>query len=284
VAAAGPALAGGPDGLRVSLPVDEKLTSSTRRDGRIYLVDAPTPVPVLLAGAFQDAGLAGAPGVDLLGSGVVPVRTAATATVLPRLGASGVVVDLDYADRLVDDGGGPVVAQVWLAAGAPPSIVHKLGAAGLRVTGDETIAGRQARYGESGPVIALRFQLLGAALAVVLSAAGLVLVAAVERGPRADELTALRGQGLTRRAARSVAFGGYAWLVGTAVLAGLLVAPVDRLVAGAALPLFVDGWQVLPPPARPWPGGLLVAALLVVVVLGATAAFAGQQLIRRVSR
>jgi hypothetical protein len=284
VSAAGPVLAGGPDGLRVSLPADEKLSSDTRLDGQIYLVDAPTPVPVLLAGGLRDAGLTGAPGVDLFGSAVVPVRPAARAAVLPRLGASGVVVDLDYADRLVGDGGGAVVPQVWLAAGAPTSIVDGLVAAGLRVTGDETVAGRQARYGESGPAIALRFQLLGAALAVILAAAGLVLVAAVERGPRADELAALRAQGLTGRAARAVAFGGYAWLAGGALLAGLLVAPVDRLVSGAGLPLFVDGWRVLPPPARLRPGALLVAAALAAVVLGATAALASARLIRRVSR
>jgi hypothetical protein len=54
---------------------------------------------------------------------------------------------------------------VWLAPGAPSSIVDRLGAAGLYVVGDDTIGRRQERYGDSGPAAALRFQLLGAALA-----------------------------------------------------------------------------------------------------------------------
>ncbi|GAA5182312.1 hypothetical protein GCM10023322_19040 [Rugosimonospora acidiphila] len=284
--AAGPVLAGAPGGLRISLPSDQQLTDLTQPNGQVYLVDAPTPVPVLLAGKLKDAGLAGDPVVDLFGSDSVPIRVAGRADVLPRLGASGALVDLDYADRLVDDGGGPVVSEVWLAPGAPASIVDRLRSAGLRVTGDDTISGRQARYGQEGTAIALRFQLLGAALAVILAAAGLVLAAAVERGPRSDELAALRTQGLTHRVARAVAFGGYAWLAGAALLAGLVVAPVDRLVtgAGAALPLFTDGWHVLPPPALLRPGGLLVAAALAAVLLGATAALGGRQLIRRVTR
>jgi hypothetical protein len=283
-AAVGPVLASGPDGLRVTLPVGDAATPTTRLDGQIYLVDAPTPVPVVLAGPLRNAGLAGNPGVDLFGSEVVPIRVAGGAPVLPRLGSSGALVDLDYADRLVDDGGGPVTAQVWLAAGTPSSIVDKLGAAGLHVVGDDTIDRRAGRYGDSGPVEALRFQLLGAALAVALSAAGLVQAAAVERGPRAEELVALRGQGLSGPAARAVAFGGYGWLVGAALLTGLIVAPVDRMVTGATLPLFVDGWQVLPPPALLRPVGLLVAAVVTVAVLGATAAVVGHQLIRRVYR
>ncbi|HEY2669217.1 MAG TPA: FtsX-like permease family protein [Rugosimonospora sp.] len=283
-AAVGPVLASGPDGLRVTLPVGDAATPTTRLDGQVYVVDAPTPVPVLLAGPLRDAGLAGNPGVDLFGSEVVPIRVAARAPVLPRLGASGALVDLDYADRLVDDGGGPVTAQVWLAAGTPSSIVDKLGAAGLHVVGDDTIDRRDGRYGDSGPVEALRFQLLGAVLAVALSAAGLVQAAAVERGPRAEELVALRGQGLCVPAARAVAFGGYGWLVGAALLTGLIVAPVDRMVTGATLPLFVDGWQVLPSPALLRPGGLLVAAVVTVAVLGATAVVVGRQLIRRVYR
>ncbi len=283
-AAAGPVLASGPDGLRVSLPAGDAITSSTQLDGQIYLVDAPDPVPVLLAGRLREAGLAGNPGVDLFGSEVIPIRVAASAPVLPRLGTSGALVDLDYADRLVDDGGGAVTAQVWLAPGAPSSIVDRFGAAGLYVVGDDTIGRRQERYGDSGPAAALRFQLLGAALAVVLAAAGVVQLAAVERGPRSEELAALREQGLPVPAARAVAFGGYGWLAGAALLTGLLVAPVDRLVTGATVPLFVDGWTVLPPPALLRPGALLVAAAASVAVLGATAAAVGHRLTRRVYR
>jgi putative ABC transport system permease protein len=111
-----------------------------------------------------------------------------------------------------------------------------------------------------------------------------VLVAAVERELRAEELIALRHQGLSAPAARYVAFGGYAWLTGAALLVGLLVAPVDRLVTGTILPLFGDEWRVLPPPPLIGPGVLLVAAAYSVALLGAAAGFAGYRLARRVAR
>ncbi|NJC72066.1 ABC transporter permease [Planosporangium thailandense] len=280
----GPVLHSDPSGLHVTLPAGDSFTDGVRRDGQILLVDAPTPVPVVLAGQLRDAGLVGEPAVGLFASTAVPVRVAAQVPVLPRLGRAGALVDLDYADRLVDDGNGPRVSQVWLAAGTPAAVVDRLRAAGLRVLEDETVGGRAARYAGSGPVAALRFQLLGAVLAVILAGAGVVLVAAVERDPRAEELTALRHQGLPARAARASAFDGYAWLTGAALLAGLLVAPVDRLVTGAVLPLFSDDWRVLPPPPLLGPGALLVAVGCAVVLIGAAAGFAGYQLARRVSR
>lgn len=280
----GPLLSTDPTGLRIALPTADRFTDRTRRDGQVLLVDAPTPVPVVLAGQLRDAGLLGDPTVDLLAATAVPIRVAAQVPVLPRLGRAGALVDLDYADRLAADGGGPRLSQVWLADGAPPAIVDRLRAAGLRMLGDETVGARQARYAASGPAAALRFQLLGAALAVVLAAASVVLVAAVEREPRAEELAALRHQGLASPAARSVAFGGYAWLTGAATLTGLLVAPVDRLVTGAILPLFTDDWRVLPPPGLLRAGAWAVAAAATVVVLGSAAGLAGYRLARRVVR
>ncbi|HEX6499691.1 MAG TPA: ABC transporter permease [Micromonosporaceae bacterium] len=280
----GPLLSSDPDGLRVALPRADRYTGSTRRDGQILLVDAPTPVPVALAGHLGNTGLLGDPQVDLFASTTVPIRVAAQVAVLPRLGRSGALVDLEYADRLTDDGAGPRTSQVWLTGDAPRAVVDRLRTAGLRIVGEETVGTRQDRYAGSGPAAALRFQLLGAALAVILAGSSVVLVAAVERESRTEELTALRHQGVASPAARSVAFGGYAWLTGAAVLTGLLIAPADRLVTGAILPLFSDDWRVLPAPALLRPGALLVAAALVVTVLGAAAGFAGYRLARQVTR
>ena len=280
-AAAGPVLSAGPDGLRVAVPAPDQLADGIRREARVYLVDAPDPVPVVLAGALTDAGLAGAPGVDLFGSDLVPVRVAGRLAALPRLGRSGALVDLEYAQLVATGATSGAVPQVWLAPDAPSSIVDGLTRAGLRLASTDSIAAGEARYGDSGPAVALRFQLLGAVLAVVLAAAGLVLVAAVEREPRGEELAAMRVQGLRRATARATAVGGYAWLAGAAVLTGLLVAPLDRLVTGANLPAFADDWRVLPPPGPGWPSAaLLAAALGVVLLVGGAVAVAGRNLYR----
>jgi hypothetical protein len=248
-------------------------------------VDAPDPVPVVLAGALTDAGLAGAPGVDLFGSDLVPVRVAGRLAALPRLGRSGALVDLEYAQLVATGATSGAVPQVWLAPDAPSSIVDGLARAGLRLASTDSIAAGEARYGDSGPAVALRFQLLGAVLAVVLAAASLVLVAAVEREPRGEELAAMRVQGMRRATARATAVGGYAWLAGAAVLTGLLVAPLDRLVTGANLPPFADDWRVLPPPGPGWPSAaLLAAAVGVVLLVGAAVAVAGHNLYRALSR
>ena len=284
-AAAGPVLSAGPDGLRVAVPAPDQLANGIRREARVYLVDAPDPVPVVLAGALTDAGLAGAPGVDLFGSDLVPVRVAGRLAALPRLGRSGALVDLEYAQLVATGATSGAVPQVWLAPDAPSSIVDGLARAGLRLASTDSIAAGEARYGDSGPAVALRFQLLGAVLAVVLAAASLVLVAAVEREPRGEELAAMRVQGMRRATARATAVGGYAWLAGAAVLTGLLVAPLDRLVTGANLPPFADDWRVLPPPGPGWPSAaLLAAAVGVVLLVGAAVAVAGHNLYRALSR
>ena len=284
-AAAGPVLSAGPDGLRVAVPASDQLANGIRREARVYLVDAPDPVPVVLAGALTDAGLAGAPGVDLFGSDLVPVRVAGRLAALPRLGRSGALVDLEYAQLVATGATSGAVPQVWLAPDAPSSIVDRLTRAGLRLASTDSIAAGEARYGDSGPAVALRFQLLGAVLAVVLAAASLVLVAAVEREPRGEELAAMRVQGMRRATARATAVGGYAWLAGAAVLTGLLVAPLDRLVTGANLPAFADDWRVLPPPGPGWPSAaLLAAAVGVVLLVGAAVAVAGHNLYRALSR
>jgi hypothetical protein len=283
--AAGPVLTAAADGLRIAVPAADQLLSGVRREARVYLVDAPDPVPVVLAGGLTDAGLAGAPSVDLFGSDLVPVRVAGQVAALPRLGSSGALVDLDYAQLLTTGAAAGAVPQVWLAPSAPSSIVDTLTRAGLRLTSTDSIAAGETRYADSGPAVALRFQLLGAVLAVVLAAAGLVLVAAVERGPRGEELAAMRVQGMRPAPARAAAVGGYAWLAGAAVLTGLLVAPLDRLVTGANLPPFADDWRVLPPPGPRWPSAaLLAAALGIVLLVGAAVAVAGHNLNRALNR
>jgi hypothetical protein len=250
------------------------------RSGLVYLVDSPVPLPVAHTRFASASGESGDPRLSLFGGDEVPVRFSGVVTALPRVPARGFLVDLEYADRLAVDPGLGDEAQVWLAPDAPDAIVDRLREQGLAVLADDSIDSALGRYGEQGPPLALRFQLLAGALGVFLAALALAVAAAVERPDRAAELSALRAQGLSRRAVRLIGYGGYAVLVVAGVVIGIGAAALGGTLVEAAVPVFVDDWAVLPVPSGPQAPALLLAALGGLVVLGVTGAVAAGQLVR----
>ncbi len=123
---------------------------------------------------------------------------------------------------------------------------------------------------------------------VIVGGAGLLLAlvsfavwAAVERSLRGRELAALRQQGLRPGPARVAAVGGYLAFVGAAVGVGAAMAVLLRVVD--TLPVFGDGWAVLPAPSPSlFIGAGAVAVAL--VVLGTAAVVAGVTLLRAARR
>ncbi|WP_345514776.1 FtsX-like permease family protein [Phytohabitans houttuyneae] len=250
------------------------------RTGLAYLVDSPVPLPVAHTRLASASGDPGDPRLSLFGGDEVPVRFSGAVTALPRVQARGYLVDLEFADRLAADPGLGDEAQVWLADGAPDTVVDRLREQGLAVHADDSIDAARARYGEQGPPLALRFQLLAGALGVFLAALALAVAAAVERPDRAAELSALRTQGLSRRAVRLIGYGGYAVLVVAGVAIGIGAAALGGTLVEAAVPVFVDDWAVLPVATGPRAPALALAALGGLVVLGFTGAVAASQLVR----
>ncbi|MEN3310332.1 MAG: hypothetical protein V7603_6534 [Micromonosporaceae bacterium] len=279
----GPILASAPDGLALG-PPQTKVTAGQGISGKVYLMDAPAALPLVTAGSVTTGALVGIPQLDPFGTAPVPVQVAGHVTALPRLGGTGALADLEYADRLTDDGGGADDLQVWLAPGAAASLLGRLRAAGLTIVGEQRAADAGAQVDAQGPVVALRFQVVAAVLGLLLAAGSLVLMATVDRGPRTEELTALRGQGVSARDVRAVALSGYALLAGAGALVGALAAVADRLLTGGALPLFGDGWAVLAPPPALRAGALLLALAATVVVFGAASAVAAYELMYAVRR
>ncbi|GIG42496.1 ABC transporter permease [Dactylosporangium siamense] len=252
-----------------------------RGDSSAFPMAAGLPLPVVVAGAVPDGWRLGDPSVDVFGSGAVPVRIAGTTAVLPSVGTSGILLDLDAAQRLGTGGGGRT--EVWLAPGAPASVVAGLTAAGLVVLGDDTVSARADRLAGQGPAVATRLQLITAGLGLLAAAAALAVAVVVERRRRLTELRALRRQGLPARAAVTAGRAGYAAVVVLGAAAGLLAAVVARLVSGPPGRPFVDDWQVLPaPPALP-PAALGAAVGAAVCVLGLTWWLAALPLARQVA-
>jgi hypothetical protein len=245
-----------PEGLRARLDHVE----NTPDEGLIRPVDVPDPVPVVGTGALPTgtrlAGLDGRP---------TQVTQVGTVAGLPRLGNHGVLVDLEYADRAATDSGTATDPQVWLGPGAPADIVDRLTAQGLVVTADRSLAAVQTGLDREGPALALRFHLLAAGFAVLLAAGGIGLVAAVDRRRRADDLRALRVQGVGPRVVGRAASAGYLAVVLAALAVGLVAATVAWAAAGWGIPVFVDGSGGWPRPRWPRPlpvlGPWLVAGL-----------------------
>jgi hypothetical protein len=193
----------------------------------------------------------------------VPVRAAATGALLPRLGASGMLVDLEYADRLVRGLAG--AQEVWLARDAPATLLERLRGEGLQIIATDSTHAATDRFAAQGGTAVLRLYLVVALAGLLLAAGSVVLVGIVDRPARAAELAALRVQGVPEVAVRHSVRGGYAVAVAVAVALGVLAGLAARRLAGAGLPLFDDGWAVIAPPGPSWLaigliGGVLVAA------------------------
>lgn len=230
------------------LAVDVTAGTLGTLDGRIRPPDAPYPLPMVAAG---DASTEVA-GVDQRRE---PATVVGRLDRLPRLGAKGNLVDLEYLARLARSVAVATNAEVWLGPAAPADAVDRLRAAGLVPGNVRTRAGLEEALRQQGPAVALRFHVATGALALLLAFGAVLLVAAIDRGDRSPEVRALRTQGLRRRDAAVYARRGYLWVVAVGVVAGVAAALVAWIAVGPYVPLFADR----PPDGSLfWPGPLAV--------------------------
>ncbi|MEV6494607.1 ABC transporter permease, partial [Actinoplanes sp. NPDC051633] len=246
-----------------------------------YVVDAPLPLPVVMAGPQPEEWRFTDPGVLSFGNGLTPIRVIGTPGVLPVLGGAGILTDLESARRVSAETNLGGSYQVWLAPNAGSSIVDRLTGAGLTVSADESAAARSDRLDRQGPAVAARFALLAALAGLLVAAAAAAVAAAVDRSAQTEQLAALRLQGLARRDAVAAGYLGLSVLVVAAVAGGLLAAAVARPLAGVVVPPFTDAWREIEPPGALGLPALASAGLVAFVLLAATTAFAVLPLIRR---
>jgi hypothetical protein len=242
----------------------------------VEVADAPLPVPLAATGPGVDDRPGGLT-YPLLGSTRAPVRIAANTGPLPRVGAAGMLMDLEYADRLVRGLDGAY--EVWLSRDASAALLERLRGEGLLILHTDSIDAVTGRYAAHAGTAVLRMYLVVAVAGLLLAAGSVVLVGVVDRPARAAELAALRVQGVSGAALRRSVRTGYAAAVVVSVVLGVLAALVVRALADAGLPLFDDGWAVLAAPGPSWSAvGLLAAGLLVALgpaVLAASSRPAG---------
>jgi hypothetical protein len=231
-------------------------------------------LPLVLAGARPVAQRPGDGRFTLMGTERVAYQVVATTSLLPRLGTSGGLVDLEYAQRSGSRGAEAAILEVWLNAAAPPDAVARLRAAGIQVLTDESVDDVANGLAEQGPGEALTFQLFAGGIVLLLAAGTMVITLTVERRARLDELIALRAQGLSDASMVVASYGGAVVLVVAAVLTGLVAALLAQAVVATSMPIFADGWSLLPLHQGPQPLPLMVAVVAAVLILG-TAAVTG---------
>jgi hypothetical protein len=208
----------------------------------------------------------------------VPYQVVAEVPVLPRVGAAGALVDLEYAQRSNDAPGETAALEVWLTGDAPESLVGALRERGILVLSQDTVDGRAAELARQGPGLALRFQVFAAGVLLLLAVGTIVVASTVERTGRAEELRALRVQGLPAQAVTLAGYAGTVSLAGLAGLTGVVAALLAEGIVTAALPVFADGWSLLPAPdgiVLP----LVVALAVSLVALGAAAYVGAERLV-----
>ncbi|GAA4928780.1 FtsX-like permease family protein [Actinoplanes utahensis] len=268
-------LSAAPDGLRadVTVPADGAVGAW------IQPVATPYPVPMAYAGRELNdvtvTGVAPAP---------VPLTPVAALPAVPAAGRQAALVELDYLDVLSAEPKEASEPQVWLNAAAPADIADRLAGQGLSVASDAPAATVRAGLDRQGPAVALWFHLIAAVLAGLLGAGALALTVAVDRTRRAEDLTALRIQGLRRGPASQATLWTYPVLVTIATGVGVLVALAAWRLTGWALPLAGLTPPDLPLPTWPRPSAVLAAAGTVLVVEFLVALFSGRNLRRRIER
>jgi putative ABC transport system permease protein len=261
------------------LAADDNATEVDRVGTDAWASDRLLPLPALLAGPVPDRWRDDE--ALLLGYGeLAPVQVVRNVPALPAVGGSGLIVDLDSTRRLAADADPGGQFEVWLAPDARPGIVEALTAAGLTVTEDTDVAGHAARLGTQGPAVLVRFELLAGIAALLLAAAAVAVAATVDRRSVAEQLAALRLQGLPHRVAVSTGWAGTAALIVAGLAGGVLAALLAVDVTGRTVPPFTDGWAVLAPPGPLDPVATALAVAAALAVLGLTGRIALQPLMR----
>jgi putative ABC transport system permease protein len=273
----GPVIEARGQGLRLTRPAQTPPPPQEqpllRRDDRVFLVDAPVPVPVVTAGWRPPPETAAEPRLPVLGGAPVPVRLVRQADLLPSLGSPGAMVDLEYAVATDPAAGAHGTAQVWLAPDAGAAVLKRLRAAGLEPVRHESAAQFAGRLSADGVSAAARFQVAVGLVALLLAACAVLARFTGQHAGLAAERSALRGQGVDDRVTRTVAYAVPVVLSAAAVAVGVAAGLVGVALARAGHPGFADGWTLLPlPPPHPYP--VLLAALISAAVLGAAAAAA----------
>jgi hypothetical protein len=276
------------DGLSFLIPqaslADYEQGASALAAPLVGPADAPTTLPAAVT--KEDATLNGAilPNsqvpVQGLDGNTLEVHAVAEPSALPAVGSNAVLVDLRMAQLSQTE---PPIAetsyQVWLSPGAPPGLMARLEAQGLRVSATERASTVLDAMDRQGPALADDFLLLAAAAALLLGVAATVAAFGAATRQRATEMVALQAAGIPRRSLVMSLLGETLILVVACVL-GAAAGLVGVALALRSLPELVN------PPAGPilrygLPVGAITLVLAIVLVASLAGAVTAQMVVVR---
>jgi hypothetical protein len=241
--------------------------------------DVPSHLPAVLTGAVGD-GPALAVGLDGTSLTVKPI---ATVNALPGVGGGATMVNLASAERLQS---GPMQftsSEVWLAAGAPTDMVHRLAALGVYPVSTRSAVGQEATLSRTGVSLAysLFFYAALAALALALGSTAVVVIAAARR--RSSELGSLVAVGVARPFLRRSLVIEQGLVVAVGALIGAAAGIGAAVLALPSIPEFTS-LGAGPPLTYQLPVGALVVTIVVMVAaLAATVGLSARLTVRHSS-
>lgn len=209
--------------------------------------------------------------IEGLDGSPLSVNTTVAVPSLPGVGAAGDLISLPTAMRAEISIPQNARSYVWLAWGAPPTILRRLVAQGVRVDAVSTPGPLRTGFDQGPFGVSYQFFLFAAfaAVALVLAAAGLSFQLGGRR--RAFELAVMRALGVSPRTLRRTLLAEQLLTLLPGLLLGIAAALISGVVALRAMPEFASNRGQPPlelaPPAQP----LLLLSLALLGLLVATA-------------
>ena len=235
--------------------------------------DHPDPLPALVSQALAGSN-SGVQATGLNGSGLIVDVTDRLASV-PSAPANGVIVDLDYAERIAGGDDSPATAQVWVR-GPVDRVQRALSAAGVSVLNEQSSSRLQDELSRQGPGLASVLFLADAGAAAVLAALAAVLSLSAAARRRRYEYAALAATGATSRSLYVALAVEQLVVIGFGTLTGVAAGLVSTWLAGHSVPQFVTSPASSLLAYRPNAVFLVVTlGAAVVLLLGVAAAAAG---------
>lgn len=222
----------------------------------------PAPAADARAGGFEFPGFA---------DRAEPFAVVGTAARLPRAGARGLLVDLEYAvasaERTVALSDSAFTYEVWANENAPPDLARRLAEAGLPVLAEESITASVEQLGRRAPALGFWLYLLAAATAVALALGVVLLSGRIGVESRRYELAALRVSGVRAGWLRRAVLREQAALVGWPLVVGAVTGAAAAALMLPGIPLVEVGVLAGAPAYRPEIGALPVAAAVTLLGL-----------------
>lgn len=258
------------------------VTTSGSGDVEIEYVQTPDALPVALSGPTpSDDRNAQEFTFPALAEQPQPFSVVRREPMLPRVGRSGLLFDLDYAVRLAQStsslsDNSRLHYEVWADGQAPADLAARLSAAGLQILREESIAAEFDQLSRGAPALGLRLYLLAGCAAAALAIGAVLLTAYVGAETRRYEFAALRVTGVRARALRRGLLREYGHLLGAPLVVGVAAGIAGAVLMLPGIPLVTVGTSLgevtYVPGAGILPLVLLatVVGLLIAVVVGLT--------------